>query len=252
MLTQLAREYVISRTFVSLPAFQVEQHSDWLCGGHCGSSRLPVEEVRLPYAYALSLRLEGGCSLNAISAIMTRFGLRWSSVGTLSERLHAIGGLLGSTITLPSGAIRLVVFASDELFAGTQPILVTVDPQSSAILRLELTTKRQWADWARQWECLYDNGCQALYLVCDGGQALAKAQKEALSDLIRQPDTYHAVAHVLGAWAGRLEARAYVAITTEYKHLKALDAARSEAVITTRIDRYEAAWPAGGRGHCAL
>ncbi len=49
------------------------------------------------------------------------------------------------------------------------------------------------------------------------------------------------MAHVLGAWAGRLEARADVAITTEYTRLKALDAARSEAVITTRIDRYEAA-----------
>ena len=113
----------------------------------------------MPYAYALSLRLEGGCSLNAISAIMARFGLRWSSVGKLSETLQAMGGLLGNTITLPSGVIRLVVFASDELFAGPQPILLTVDPQSSAILRIELTTKRQWEDWAHHWECLYDNGC---------------------------------------------------------------------------------------------
>ena len=241
VITHLAREYCISRTFVYVLAFQVAQAKETLFARAFGAPCRSAEAVRLPYAYALSLRLEGRCSLNAIAAIMARFGLRWSSVGKLSQTLQAMGGLLRSTITLPAGAIRLVVFASDELFAGAQPILITVDPQSSAILRLELTTKRHWEAWAQHWECLYDNGCQALYLVCDGGQALAKAHKAALADLIRQPDTYHAIAHVLGAWEDRLEKRAYAAITAEYKRLKALDAARSDAVIMRRIDRYEAA-----------
>ena len=241
VITQLAREYLLSRTFVDLLASQVASAGAALFDRSSREARSSIEAARLPFTYALSLRLEGRCSLNAMSTIMTRFGLSWSSVGKLSETLHAMGGLLANTITLPPGTVRLVVFASDELFAGAQPILITVDPQSSAILRLELTTKRQWEDWAQHWECLYENGCQALYLVCDGGQALAKAHKAALADLIRQPDTYHAVAHVLGAWEGRLEARAYAAITAEYKRLKALDAARSEAVITTRIERYEAA-----------
>jgi hypothetical protein len=241
VITQLAREYLLSRTFVYLLAAQVRQAGEALFAGAPGDTRRTVEDARLPYAYALSLRLEGRCSLNAISAIMDRFGLQWSSVGKLSQTLQAMGGLLESTIILPAGAIQLVVFASDELFAGTQPILITVDPQSSAILRLELTTTRQWEAWAQHWECLYDNGCQALYLVCDGGQALSKAHKAALCDLIRQPDTYHAVAHVLGNWEHRLEARAYAAITAEYKRLKALDSARSKAVITTRRARYETA-----------
>lgn len=240
VITQLAREYLISRTFVYLLAFQIEQHSAGMFDGQSRSGR-SVDEARLPYAYALSLRLEGRCSLNAISDIMARFGLRWSSVGKLSGTLQAIGGLLGNTITLPPDGIRFVVFASDELFAGSQPILLTVDPKSSAILRIELTSKRQWEAWAQHWECLYDNGCQALYLVCDGGQALAKAHKAALTDLIRQPDTYHAIAHVLGPWETRLEKRAYAAITREYDRWTVLDTARSEAVIASRIERYEAA-----------
>jgi len=241
VVTQLAREFLISRTFVYLLASQVASVGDVLFGRHSDDACLRQEEARLPYAYALSLRFEGRCSLNAISTIMARFGLSWSSVGKLSQTFQDIGAVLPNTITLPTDMLRLVVFASDELFAGTQPILLTVDPQSSAILRLELVTRRDWAAWANHWECVYDNGCQAVYLVCDGGQALAKAHKAALSDLIRQPDTYHAVAHVLGAWEGRLEARAYAAITAEYTRFKALEAARSEAVITTRLARYEAA-----------
>ncbi len=240
-ITQLAREYCISRTFVYLLAYQVEQVGETLWGRSSDDAWRSLEEVRRPYAYALSLRLEGRCSLNAISTIMARFGLRWSSVGKLSDTFQRMGGLLDNTITLPSGAIRVVVFASDELFAGTQPILVTVDPQSSAILRLEVVDRRTWEAWAHHWECLYDNGCQALYLVCDAGQALAKAQKAALTDLIRQPDTYHAIAHVLGAWEHRLEKRAYAAITTEYERWAVLDSARSEAVIARRIVQYEAA-----------
>ncbi len=241
VITQLAREYLISRTFVYLLAFQVEQVGEALFARPCVGARLPVEEERLPYVYLLSLRLEGRCSLNAMSAMMERFGLKWSSVGKLSQSLPAMGGLLDNTITTPDEAIRLMVFASDELFAGARPLLLTVEPQSSVILRIELADTRQWEDWKRHWECLYDNGCHALYLVCDGGHALAKAHAESLSDVLLQPDTYHALAHVLGSWKVRLEKQAYAAITTEYDRFKTLDSARSETVIDTRIEQYEQA-----------
>jgi hypothetical protein len=237
-ISRLAREYLLSRTFVYLLALQVEQVGSAFFGRSTAEVPLSMKAVRLPYAYLLSLRLEGRCSLNAISAIMARFDLAWSSVGKLSETLNALGGALDNTISVPDGTIRLVVFASDEIFAGTQPILVTVDPQSSAILRIELVVRRRWEEWAQHWHCLSTNGCQAIYLVCDGGQALAKAQKVALSDVWLQPDTYHALAHRLGAWKSRLETRAYGAISTEYKRFKSLDSARSEAVITARIDGY--------------
>ncbi len=240
-ISRLAREYLISRTFVYLLALQVEQVGSAFFGRCPAEVPLSMKAVRLPYAYLLSLRLEGRCSLNAISAIMARFDLTWSSVGKLSETLKALGGALDNTISVPGGTIRLVVFASDEIFAGTQPILVTVDPHSSAILRIELVARRRWEEWAQHWRCLSANGCQAIYLVCDGGQALAKAQKAALSDVWLQPDTYHALAHRLGTWKSRLERRAYGAISTEYKRFKALDSARSESVITARIDRYVAA-----------
>ena len=241
VITRLAREYVISRTFVYMLAFQVAQAGEVLFGAPRVDEQQAAAGARMPYASLLSLRLEGGCSLNAISMIMERFGLPWSSVGKLSETLRAIGGLLDNTVSLSPGTVRLVVFASDEIFAGTQPILVTVDPQSSAILRLEVVERRQWEAWARHWTCLYEHGCQALYLVCDGGQALAKARKEALANVRLQPDTYHALAHILGPWKARLEQRAYAAIRREYRCWHILDSARSDRVILKRIAQYDTA-----------
>ena len=79
-----------------------------------------------------------------------------------------------------------------------------------------MSETRQWEDWKAHWECLEDNGYHAIYLVCDGGQALRKAQKEALVDIVRQPDTYHAIAHRFGGYVKRLERAAEQAIEQEY------------------------------------
>jgi hypothetical protein len=163
----------------------------------------------------LSLRLEGRWSIGAISTIMKRFDMENSSTGKISHTLHAIGALLPSTLSSHNGVIQLVVFLSDELFAKGCPILVTVEPQSSALLCIELSKTRRWEDWKAHWECLEDNGYHAIYVVSDGGQALSKAQKEALKDIFRQPDTYHAIAHRLGGYVKRLEREAYTAIDRE-------------------------------------
>jgi hypothetical protein len=205
-----------------------------------GEPRSPVvvREEQLAYRYMVSLRLEGRCSIGAISTIMTRFDVQNSSTGKISQTLHDIGGLLPKTLCTHDGTIQCVVFLCDELFANRHPILVTVEPQSSAILRIELAETRQCEVWKEHWECLEDNGYHAIYVVCDGGQALNKAQKEALNDIFRQPDTYHAIAHVLGKSVKRLEDAAYAAIDREEDRWKTLDSARSDTVIKKRIDQY--------------
>jgi hypothetical protein len=63
---------------------------------------------------------------------------------------------------------------------------------------VELVETRPWEQWKPHWDCLEENGDHALYLVSDEGRALSKAQKEALKDSVRQPDTSHAIAHRLG------------------------------------------------------
>jgi len=117
--------------------------------------------------------------------------------------------------------------------------LVTVDPISSAILRIELADTRKAEDWKNHWECLQKNGYYAIYLVSDEGTGLSKAHKEALADIFRQPDTYHGIAHQLGHLGKILEDAAYKAIENETDRYDKFDSAKSDPVITKRVEQYE-------------
>ena len=62
-ITELSRQYMISRMFVYMLAATLEQHSLIIFGDNrCNPA---VVEERLPYYYMLSLRLEGRCSIEA-------------------------------------------------------------------------------------------------------------------------------------------------------------------------------------------
>ena len=90
----------------------------------------------------LSLRLEGKSPLLGISSILKRKGLKNTSLGYISELLSGIGGQLSPTIEGRKGISYEVVFASDEVFSSGVPVLITVDPVSSAILHIELAKDR--------------------------------------------------------------------------------------------------------------
>ncbi len=237
-ITELSRQFLISRVFVYMLSDTLQDASLHIFGEKVSP---PVVSLELPYRYILSLRLEGKCSIEAISEIMKRFGLQNGSVGSISQLLQHFGSLLPNTLVTDKDEIRLVVFLSDEIFAKNIPILVTVDPISSAILRIELADSRKVEDWKKHWECIQKNGYIATYLVTDEGRGLCGAHKESLANIIRQPDTYHAIAHRLGVWVNILEQVAMKAIEKEYNCWNKLDSARSESVITNRIDAYEEA-----------
>ena len=238
-ITELSRQFMISRMFVYMLANTLHETSSIVFGdNHLKPAAI---HERAPYYYILSLRLEGKCSIEAISTIMKRFGIPNASVGSVSVYLQYVGLLLPNTLTTNNGEIQLLVFLSDEIFSKNIPILVTVDPISSAILRIELADTRKAEDWKNHWECLEKNGYIAIYLVSDEGKGLCTAQKEALADIMRQPDTYHAIAHQLGRWVQRLEDAAYSAIQKEIDCDNKLDSARSDEVINKRINKYEEA-----------
>jgi len=238
-ITALARQFMISRTFVYMLAAALKETENFLFGGKINPQ--PLISHRVALAIMLSLRMEGRCSLQAISTIMKRLGLKITSVGSISQYLAFFGALLPNTLTTDSDIIQMVVFLSDEIFSKDTPILVTVDSVSSAILRIELADSRKAEEWKNHWKCLEENGIFAAYLVCDEGKGLCSAKEEAMPEVIRQSDTYHAIAHVLGLWVTRLEKAACGAIENEYKCFKNLDSARSEKVINKRIERFEIA-----------
>jgi hypothetical protein len=233
----MAKQFVVSRTYIYMLAATLTEMDSLLFGTtfqHTGSKLTA-------FHYMLSLRLEGRCSIEAVSTIMKRFDIKPDSTGSISEYLAYFGSLLPNTLSTNNNEIQLAVFLSDEIFSKSIPILVTVEPISSAILRIELADSRKAEDWKNHWECIEENGYFAAYLVCDEGKGLCTAHKEALPDVIRQSDTYHAIAHRLGMWVKILEVAAYSAIEKEDESYKKLHSAKSDRVINKRIDQYEAA-----------
>ncbi|WPD24075.1 MAG: hypothetical protein SD837_05830 [Candidatus Electrothrix scaldis] len=83
---------------------------------------------------------------------MKRLNHRFSGQGTVSTYLNHIGSLVPSGL-MTEDNVRLV-FLSDEIFSGNIPILITVDPISSAILKIELVDKRRAEEWSKHWLCL--------------------------------------------------------------------------------------------------
>jgi len=237
-ITHLADDYGLSRTFVYSLASTLKEAGQFLFEdiAECNpASALRVLAIQM----MLSLRLEGCSSIGAISTIMNRFDYELSSTGSISQTLSRIGRLLPMTLTTESHATQYLIFASDEIFSKTTPILVTVDPCSSAILRIELADSRKADDWKRHFECLFDNGIEAIYLVSDDGQGIRAGHAEVLSDVIRQSDTYHGVAHRLGSWVDRLEKAAYKAIDVEDACERKWDSAKSDRVRAKRWAAYE-------------
>ncbi len=186
----------------------------------------------------LSYRLEGGSSIEAISTLMNRFEVKYSSVGYISQQLSTIGGLLPNNLERQGDKEQYLIFASDEIFSKRRPILITVDPISTAILNIELGDDRSGDTWSKHFKTIQSNGFKASRLTSDGGSGLQLGRQEALKDVIFQPDTYHAIAHRLGIWVSRFEKSAYSAIEYEYSRKAVIDTAKSQRVISKRTQEY--------------
>lgn len=174
--------------------------------------------------------------------MLKRFDVvNYNCVGIISQTLTYFGNSLSNTLENDAGSIKLVMVASDEIFSHLKPILISVDPISSAILRIELADSRKIEVWKEHWECIQKNDYLITYLVNDEGKSMAAAQKEALPDALRQSDTFHGIAHKLGLWVDRLEKSAYKSIEYEEDRKKRLYSAKSEDVIDKKTVEYKQA-----------
>ena len=226
-ITDISKAYGISRTFVYSLANELKQLGQFLFKDKTNDPQALTRERKRSIEMMLSIRLEGCSSIGHVSTVMKRQACDLSSIGSISQTLSRIGGILPMTIDAQQ-TLQYLVFASDEIFSKTTPVLVTVDPCSSAILRIELSETRHADDWKNHFECLMDNGMEAIYLVSDDGIGLRAGHGAALSHTVRQSDTYHAVAHTLGSWVERFEKTAYKAIKEEYEREQKAQSAKSE------------------------
>lgn len=240
IITRMAKKYAISRTFVYMLQSQLNSaiEDSFYVGGTSSKKELLIAEKEKSLEYSLLLRMEGKCSIPAISGILKKIGLKNTSVGTISQKLNQIGKYLPDTFHVDGDTILYASLAVDEMYSYSRPILITVDPVSTAILRIELAESRKTQDWINHFNKLRENGIEVILVVSDEGQGICSATGSALPGINRQPDTFHAVSHRLGKWVNTLERSAYAAIENEYRCLEVFESAKAEEVIQKRMDAY--------------
>src|SRR5437899_1083103 len=230
-ITRIARFYQVSRLFVYKLLWQLlALYTLEICDPL--SAQAMRKEVD---RYILLLRLEGHCSLEAISQILKQLGLPFSSIGYISQRLATYARALPKASL--SGT-QIVFLLCDEIFTLGQPILLTVEPRSLAILKIELGDNREAETWKKHWEALADAGLIAHQtVVADQGAGLVKGC--ALMGLRHHPDVFHLL-RPLAMCGERFSRQALAAIAWEYER-GGVGVGRSEPVINKRMASYEAA-----------
>ena len=185
----------------------------------------------------LAHRFEGQSSINGVSTLMKRFNIPFSSTGYISQYLSHVGKMLSNTLEKESEGIQFLVFADDEIFSKSSPILITVDPISSAILRIELVNHRTADKWSHHYQAILEKGFFPRLLTSDAGTALDAARGQVFPKTAWQSDTFHGVAHRLGDWVRRLEKSAYTAMKNADKRSNSLASAKTDSVIDKRLNR---------------
>ena len=227
-ITRIAKSYRVSRLFVYKLLWQLLALYTLEVRDPLSAQAIRKEVDR----YILLLRLEGYCSLEAISQILKQLGLPFSSMGYISQRLGAYARALPKEAL--SGA-QIVFLLCDEIFTLGQPILITVEPRSLAILKIELVDNREAETWKNHWEVLADAGLiEHQTVVADQGAGLVKGC--ALMGLTHHPDLFHLL-RPLAMFGERFYRKALAAIAWEYER-GSLAIGRSEAVINKRLAAY--------------
>ncbi len=188
----------------------------------------------------LSYRLEGTMSISAISTIMKREGLNYSGQSTISQSLSAIGALTPPIESIPEDKEFKITVTLDEIFIGSQPILITLEPISSAIINIELANNRKGETWEKHLNYpLANRNIEIVNVVSDNGSGILLGVKNSLPDVHRQPDTFHALSHHLGIWVSRLESKAYSAIKYEYEREAVYLNSKTEKTMKEKRELYK-------------
>ena len=185
-------------------------------------------------------RMVGKSSIVAISELMKYDDFEYSSVGSVSQSLSAIGALLPSVQLVSFDKKEEITVVLDEIFIGVTPILISVEPKSSVILNIELKEDRKKDTWLEHIEKIEStSNVDIINMATDNGTGLRSAINE--KNIPWQPDTYHAIAHRLGKWVHILEQKAYKRIAIEYERRRVISSAKTTKIINARRYKYNKA-----------
>jgi len=232
-MTQIAQDYHISRTFLYQLSWAARHHLEDLFSD---PQHLVQPPDLLLEPWILALRLEGNCSIPSISSIFKHFDYQPGSVGYLSEFLQGYGRCVPSTLSMAQK--KVVFYLSDEIFAIRAPILVTIDAQSTAILKIELASDRSATTWETHFRDLGAHRFQSLGMASDRGVGLKAGYQAACQEGFWVCDQFHEFQDLFNC-CHQLERKAYGAMSKEIKAAETFANAKSEANLQKRLKQYD-------------
>jgi hypothetical protein len=173
-----------------------------------------------------------------MSSIFKHFDSQPNSVGYLSQYLQDYGRCVPSTLSMPHQ--KVVFYLSDEIFAIRAPILVTIDAQSTAILKIELASDRCAKTWETHFQDLGAHRFHSLGMASDRGVGLKAGYQAACQDGFWVCDQFHEFQDLFNR-CHQLERKAYGAIGKEVEAAETFAHAKSEANLQKRLEHYEQA-----------
>src|SRR6266567_1661046 len=234
-MTQIAQDYHISRTFLYQLIWAANLQLETLF-----SDQQPHVQDPHPLfePFILLLRLEGKCSIPSLSSILKYFQYQPNSVGYLSECFQHYGAALPSTLAMAEHTV--VFYLSDEIFARHQPILVTIEARSTAILKMQLASERSAETWKAHFDDLDAHRFASIGMASDRGRGLVAGYHAACQDARWVCDRFHEFQDLFDR-RRQLERKAYAAIAKEDEAAHTFHNAKSEANLGKRLQHYERA-----------
>jgi hypothetical protein len=135
---------------------------------------------------------------------------------------------------------KVVFYLSDENFAIRTPILVTLDAQSTAILKIERASDRSAKTWEAHFKALSAHHFHSLGMASDRGVGLKTGYQAACQDGFWVCDQFHEFQELFNH-CHQLERQAYRAIAGEHEAAVKFANAKSEATLEKRLEKYEKA-----------
>lgn len=135
----------------------------------------------------------GSVSIRPMQAILQEAFNESRSIGYISQlRLEAGRKARNYIRQIDYSPIKHVLVGRDETFFLGQPILIIIEPVSSAILLAEVCADRQADTWGAALQIVQDQGMEIAGLIEDMARNYGKSQKLAnLSDATVQKDPWH-------------------------------------------------------------
>src|SRR2546422_476138 len=230
---QIAQDYHISRTFLYQLIWAANIQLETLFSDQKPHAQEPHSLLE---PFILLLRLEGKCTIPSMSSILQYFQYQPNSVGHLSECFQNYGAALPSTLSMAEH--KIVFYLSDEIFARHQPILVTIEAQSTAILKMQLASERSAETWKAHVDDLGHHRFHSIGMASDRGRGLVAGYQAACQDARWVCDRFHEFQDLFDR-RRQLERKAYAAIAKEDKAVQTFYHAKSEAHLHKRLQHYE-------------